>query len=90
MSSINFELCLLETILLRFSVSTHVSSKNCISAANNHKYVYRNKASRRTWMAFRPLDIWFGTLFVVKNREFILELFGVIIMQIVINMILIT
>jgi len=81
------EVGILEVLLLRFVANLREASNSCINAFRNA--IPSGSRSllflRLIWNANRPLDIWLG-FFIVESREFILRLFGQIIIDNIISL----
>jgi len=81
------ELGVVELLFLRFVANLRESSISCINAFRNaipsgsRVFLFL----RLTWNAYRPLDICYG-FFVVESREFVLNLFGQIIIDKIISL----
>jgi len=81
------EVGILELFVLRFVVNLRESSISCINAFRNAITSGSQVFSflRLVWNANPPLDIRFG-FFVVESREFVLHLFGQIIIDKIISL----
>ena len=73
---------------LRLSLNLHRNSKNIISSALRNPNA-QTKYNRRFWKSRNPIYVWVGQLFSLETPSFELYLFGTVIFNSVVNLLLI-
>jgi len=93
---LSLDLALLSTmeVIISQMCKIHETSILCLRSAgsqhNSTKYYtqFQNKLHIATWKSYRSIAFWFGNMFSVKTREFILKLFGSVILESVVTLLI--
>jgi hypothetical protein len=75
------------SVLIKLAIGIRLSSMYWITSSERHDDSSA-KFHQRFWKSCKPLDIWVGSFFVFSSPDFFLHVYGKIILESVIDLLL--